>query len=47
MEDREERKVYVYAHNTRGFDTSFLLTVLHRMGYKVEKVLRQSEIFVV
>ena len=37
--------MYVYAHNMRNFDTSFILRVLHRMGYKVEKVLRQKAKF--
>ena len=44
-EDREERTVYVYAHNMSGFDTSFILTVLYCMGYNVEKVLSQGAKF--
>ncbi|CAH3027090.1 unnamed protein product, partial [Porites evermanni] len=37
-EDGKERKVYVYAHNMRGFDSSFILTVLYKMGYKAVKM---------
>ena len=38
-EDHKERKVFVYAHNMRGFDSSFIFKVLYRMGYKVVKLL--------
>lgn len=41
-DDGKERKVYVYAHNMRGFDSSFILTVLYKMGYKIVKVLSQG-----
>lgn len=44
-EDGKERKVYVHAHNLRGFDSSFILTVLYKMGYKVVKVLTQGAKF--
>ena len=44
-EDGKERKVFVYAHNMRGFDSSFILNVLYRMGYKVVKVLSQGAKF--
>ena len=37
--DGKERKVYVYAHNMRGFDSSFILHALYDLGYKVVKVL--------
>lgn len=35
----KERKVFVYAHNMRGFDSSFTLGVLYDMGYKIDRVL--------
>ena len=38
-EDGKERKVYVYAHNMRGFDSSFLLHALYDLGYQIVKVL--------
>ena len=38
-EDGKERKVHVYAHNMRGFDSSFILHGLYHLGYKVVKVL--------
>lgn len=41
-EDEKEQKVFVYVHNMRGFDSSFILTVLYKMGYKVGKVLSQG-----
>lgn len=31
--------MFVYAHNMRGFDSSFILGVLHDMGYKIARVL--------
>ena len=37
--DSKERKVYVYAHNMRGFHSSFILHALYDLGYKVVKVL--------
>ena len=39
VEDRKERKVYVYAHNMRGFDSSFILHALYDLGYQIVKVL--------
>lgn len=38
-EDGKERKVYVYAHNMRGFDSSFILHALYGLGYQIVKVL--------
>ena len=38
-EDGKERKVYVYAHNIRGFDSSFILHALYDLGYQIVKVL--------
>lgn len=38
-EDGKERKVFVYAHNMRGFDSSFILGVLYDMGYKIDRIL--------
>ena len=37
--DGKERKVYVYAHNMRGFDSSFILHALYDLGYQIVKVL--------
>ena len=37
--EMKERKVFVFAHNMRGFDSSFILQLLYDKGYKVEKVL--------
>ena len=34
--DKKERDVFVYAHNMRGFDSSFILNNLYDLGYKVE-----------
>ena len=39
VEDGKERKVYVYAHNMRGFDSSFILHALYDLGYQIVKVL--------
>lgn len=38
-EEGKERKVFVYAHNMRGFDSSFILAVLYDMGYKIDRIL--------
>lgn len=38
-EDGKERQVFVYAHNMRGFDSSFILHALYDLGYKVVKLL--------
>ena len=38
-EEHEERRVYVFAHNMRGFDSSFILNVLYGLGYKIVKIL--------
>ena len=38
-DEMKERKVFVFAHNMRGFDSSFILQLLYDKGYKVEKVL--------
>ena len=38
-ENGKERKVYVYAHNMRGFDSSFILHALYDLGYQIVKVL--------
>ena len=32
-EDGKERKVYVYAHYMRGFDSSFILHAFYDLGY--------------
>ena len=37
--EMKEQKVFVFAHNMRGFDSSFILQLLYDKGYKVEKVL--------
>ena len=37
--EMKERKVFVFANNMRGFDSSFILQLLYDKGYKVEKVL--------
>ena len=41
----KERKVFVFAHNIRGFDSSFILQLLYSKGYKVEKVLSMGAKF--
>ena len=43
--DMKERKVFVFAHNMRGFDSSFILQLLYDKGYKVEKVLSMGAKF--
>ena len=43
--DMKERKVFVFAHNMRGFDSSFILQLLYQKGYKVEKVLSMGAKF--
>ena len=40
-----ERKVFVFSHNMRGFDSSFILQLLYDKGYKVEKVLSMGAKF--
>jgi len=37
--DKKERTVFVFAHNMRGFDSSFILYALYGMGYKIVKML--------
>jgi len=37
--EHEERKVYVFAHNMHGFDSSFIFNVLYGLGYKIVKIL--------
>ena len=44
-EDGKERKVFVFAHNMRGFDSSFILNVLYGMEYKIVKVLSMGAKF--
>ena len=36
--EMKERKVFVFAHNMRGFDSSFILQLLYDKGYKVISV---------
>lgn len=43
--EMKERKVFVFAHNMRGFDSSFILHLLYNKGYKVEKVLSMGAKF--
>ena len=43
--DFKERKVFVFAHNMRGFDSSFILQLLYSKGYKVEKLLSMGAKF--
>ena len=43
--DMKERKVFVFAHNMRGFDSSFILQLLYDEGYKVEKILSMGAKF--
>ena len=38
-ENGKERKVYVYAHNMRGSNSSFILHALYDLGYQIVKVL--------
>ena len=44
-DDKKERKVFVFAHNMRGFDSSFILQLLYEKGYKVEKILSMGAKF--
>ena len=44
-EDLKERQVFVFAHNMRGFNSSFILQLLYDKGYKVEKVLSMGAKF--
>ena len=44
-DDMKERKVFVFAHNMRGFDSSFILQLLYDKGYKVEKILSMGAKF--
>ena len=41
----KERKVFVFAHNMRGFDSLFILQLLYDKGYKVEKMLSMGAKF--
>ena len=43
--EMKERKVFVFAHNMRRFDSSFILQLLYDKGYKVEKVLSMGAKF--
>ena len=43
--EMKERKVFVFAHNMRSFDSSFILQLLYDKGYKVEKVLSMGAKF--
>ena len=43
--DMEERQVFVFAHNIRGFDSSFILQLLYDKGYQVEKILSMGAKF--
>ena len=43
--EMKERKVFVFAHNMREFDSSFILHLLYNKGYKVEKVLSMGAKF--
>ena len=38
-ENGEERQVFVFAHNMRGFDSSFILQHLYEKGFAAEKIL--------
>ena len=38
-ENGKERKVYVYANNMHGFDSSFILHALYDLGHQIVKVL--------
>ena len=42
---QEERQVFVFAHNMRGFDSSFILQLLYDKGYQVEKILSMGAKF--
>ena len=43
--DMQERQVFVFAHNMRGFDSSFILQLLYDKGYQVEKILSMGAKF--
>ena len=43
--DMKERKVFVFAHNMWGFDSSFILQLLYDEGYQVEKILSMGTKF--
>ena len=43
--EMKQRQVFVFAHNMRGFDSSFILQLLYDKGYKVEKVLSMGAKF--
>ena len=45
MENGEKRQVFVFAHNMRGFDSSFILQLLYEKGYVVEKILSMGAKF--
>ena len=45
MENGEPRQVFVFAHNMRGFDSSFILQLLYERGYEVEKILSMGAKF--
>ena len=45
MADGQERQVFVFAHNMRGFDYSFILQLLYEKGYQVEKILSMGAKF--
>lgn len=42
---QEERQVFVFAHNMRGFDSSFILQLPYDKGYQVEKILSMGAKF--
>lgn len=42
MFDGQERKVFVYAHNMRGFDGTFFQEGLYDMGFSIDKILNQG-----
>ena len=43
--DMQERQVFVFAYNMRGFDSSFILQLLYDKGYQVEKILSMGAKF--
>ena len=43
--DGQERQVFVYAHNMRGFDSSFILELLYKKGCQVDKILSMGAKF--
>ena len=44
-EKNEERRVYVFAHNMRGFDSSFILQLLYEKGFEAVKILSMGAKF--